>query len=126
MSLHQKLFLRFPDDSRGDRRNDGPKSASFFQLPPPVDGPDRRSSRIALSTPAPALLASSPETYDPALDILMSSIESRTPPDLCLMSTPSTTALHDTFCGEFNEPAPKSQKEIDKLPEHHKDIMMLQ
>jgi hypothetical protein len=102
------------DDSRGDRRNDGPKSVSFFQTPPPVDGPNRRSSRN--TSTAPALLAASPETYNPALDTLMSSIESRVPPDLCLMSTPSTTALHATFSGELDGPDPKSQKEINNLP----------
>ncbi len=100
-----------PDDTRGDRRNDGPKSASFFQLPPPLDGPNRRSSRI--TNTAPALLAASPETYDPALDILMSSIESRIPPDLCRMSTPCTTTLHATFFGDLDGPDPKSQKEIN-------------
>jgi hypothetical protein len=35
------------------------------------------------------------------------------------MSTPGTTALHTTFCGEFDQPDPKSQKEIDKLPPEH-------
>ncbi len=84
-----------------------------------MDGPNRRSSRVAHNAPAPALLASSPETYDPAIDILMSSLESRIPPDLCLMSTPSTTALHTTFSGEFDEPDPKSQKKIDQLPPEH-------
>jgi hypothetical protein len=109
-----------PDATRGDRRNDGHKFSSLFKLPPPVvDGPNRRSSRIAHNVPAPALIATSPEVYDPALDILMSSLESRISPDLCLMSTPGTTALHTTFCGEFDQPDPKSQKEIDKLPPEH-------
>jgi hypothetical protein len=96
------------DGTRGDRRNDGPKSASFFKIPPPVDGPNHRSSRT--TNTAPALLAASPKTYNPALDILMSGIESRSPPDVCLMSTPSTTALHATFSGDLDGPDPKSQK----------------
>ncbi len=39
-----------PDDTRGDRRNDGPKSTTFFKLPPPVEGPNRRSSRASRLT----------------------------------------------------------------------------
>jgi hypothetical protein len=29
----------------GDRKNDGPKSVSFFQVPPAIQGPERRSTR---------------------------------------------------------------------------------
>jgi hypothetical protein len=67
---------------KGDRKNDGPKSVSFFQVPDPKSpGPNRRSSRnITPSSPNPvssparvqsALMQSSDE-YNPELYILLS------------------------------------------------------
>jgi hypothetical protein len=108
----------------GDRKNDGPKSTSFFQVLPTAQGPERRSSRIQAqstikpTTPATILsiLTMIPEKYNDELDNLLSCLESKVPPALCLMSTPRTSALHATFSGEIDGRDPKSQKEIDLLP----------
>jgi hypothetical protein len=108
----------------GDRKNDGPKSTSFFQAVPTAQGSERRSSRIQAqsitkpTTPATILsiLTTSPEKYNDELDNLLSCLESKVPPDLCLMSTPRTSALHATFSGEIDGRDPKSQKEIHQLP----------
>ena len=108
----------------GDRKNDGPKSVSFFQVPPAIQGPERRSTRINTqatikpTTPATVLpaMATSPEKYNDELDTLLSCLESKIPPDLCLMSSPRTSALHATFQGDIDGRDPKSQREIDRLP----------
>jgi hypothetical protein len=106
---------------KGDRRNDGPKSVSFFQAPPTVQGEYRRNARnIPLQASAPAnvmsALMQTPEEYNPELDILMSCLESKIPADLCLLSTQRTSALHENFSGNIDGHDPKSQKEIDLLP----------
>jgi hypothetical protein len=110
---HWHYVPNIKDHTRGDRNNDGPKNVSFFE--PASSGPAKRSSR---STPGPssALLATPPNSYNPELDILMSCLESKVPPSLCLLSTARTTALHATFPSDMDEPDPKSQKEIDLLP----------
>ncbi len=108
----------------GDRKNDGPKSVSFFQVPPAIQGPERRSARINAqanikpTTPATILpaMATSPDEYNNELDNLLSCLESQIPPDLCLMSTPRTSALHATFSGDIDGRDPKSQRELDQLP----------
>jgi hypothetical protein len=105
----------------GDRKNDEPKSLSFFQVPPDTQGPERRSTRInalantkpdAPATILPAM-ATSLEEYNDELrvvDTLLSCLESKIPPDLCLMSNPRTSALHATFSGEIDGLDPKSQR----------------
>jgi hypothetical protein len=51
----------------GDRKNDGPKSVSFFQVPPAIQGPERRSTRINAqatikpTTPATVLTLKAPD-----------------------------------------------------------------
>jgi hypothetical protein len=110
---HWHYVPHIKDHTRGDRNNDGPKNVSFFE--PASSGPATRSSR---SNPGPssALLATPPNSYNPELDILMSCLESKVPPSLCLLSTARTTALHATFPSDLDGPDPKSQKEIDLLP----------
>ncbi len=110
---------------KGDRKNDGPKSVSFFQVPDHnSSGPNRRSSRIVPSQPAnpvssPSTVLSailqSPDVYNPELDILLSCLESKVPADLCLLSTRRTTALHAAFPIDLEGRDPKSQKEIDNM-----------
>jgi hypothetical protein len=86
---------------------------SFFEPASPASA--RRSSR-STSGQSSALLATPPNSYNPELDILVSCLESKVPPNLCLLSTAHTTALHATFPSDMDEPDPKSQKEIDLLP----------
>jgi hypothetical protein len=109
---------------KGDRMNDGPKAISFFQVPETSTGSERRSARIATQSsttniaPAKVLsaLMKAPDEYNAELDTLLSCLESKIPPDLCLLSTPRTSALHATFTGDLNGRDPKSQREIDRLP----------
>jgi hypothetical protein len=104
--------------------NDGPKAISFFQVPETQPGSARRSARIATQTSAMNIapskvlsaLMKAPDEYNAELDTLLSCLESKAPPDLCLLSTPRTSALHATFPGDLNGRDPKSQREIDQLP----------
>jgi hypothetical protein len=101
------------DTMRGDRNNDGPKNASFLKtVTPSTTG---RATRSISGLPS-TLFATSPERINPKLDIFMSCLESQVPPNLCILSTPRTTALHATFPGDLDGLDPKSQKEIDLLP----------
>ncbi len=123
---HWKFVPDFGPTGKGDRKNDGSKSVSFFQVPdPPQNGPNRRSSRnISLQSSNPALspttvlstLIQSPDKYNPELDILLSCLESKVSPDRCLLSSARTTALHQVFPDGLKGRDPKSQKEIDSLP----------
>jgi hypothetical protein len=101
-----------------DRRNDGPKSQAFFQ-----DIPSKRVSKPVNPTASSvllALLAQSSDPYNPELDILLSSLESGVPSDLCLLSSPRSSALHSAFDSVFYDgPDPKSQKDIDRLSPTH-------
>jgi hypothetical protein len=103
-------------------KNDGPKSVSFFQVPAITPGPNRRSSRnLPLSStdvPATKVLSAlmpSPDGYNPELDTLLYGLESKVPPDLCLISSQRTTALHEAFPADLDGRDPKSQKKIDAL-----------
>jgi hypothetical protein len=94
----------------------------FFQVPAITPGPNRRSSRkVPLSStavPATKILSAlmpSPDGYNPELDTLLSCLESKVPPDLCLLSSSRTTALHEAFPADLDRRDPKSQKEIDAL-----------
>ena len=110
---HWHYVPRQHDTIRGDRNNDGPKNISFFQ--PASSRPASRSSR-STHGPSSALLTTMPTRHNPELDILMSCLESGVPSSTCLLSTARTTALHATFPSDFDEPDPKSQKEINLLP----------
>jgi transposase InsO family protein len=113
---------------KGDRTNDGPKLASFFQVPdsqrPGYN--TRRNRNTASQSSNPTLsptkvlsaLMQSPDVneYNPELDILLSCLESKIPPGLCLLSSARSTALHQTFPVDLEGRDPKSQKEIDNLP----------
>jgi hypothetical protein len=111
---------------KGDRKNDGPKSVSFFQVPDfQSSGHNTRSSRNTTSqssnptlspTTVLSALMQSPDEYNPELDILLSCLESKVPPDLCLLSSARTTALHQAFPVDLEGRDPRSQKEIDNLP----------
>ncbi len=58
----------------------------------------------------------SPNEYNPELDILLSCLESKVSPDLCLLSSARFTALHQAYPSDLEGRDPKSQKEIDNLP----------
>jgi hypothetical protein len=117
-SLYQILALRDCPLFRfcnGRRLYDDPKSQAFFQVLPhkrvskPVN-PIASSILMALS-------AQSSASYNPELDILLSSLESCAPSDLCLLSSPRASALHTAFESVFYDDFdPKSQKDIDRLP----------
>jgi hypothetical protein len=62
-------------------------------------------------------LAQSSDPYNPELDILLSSLESGVPSELCLLTSPRASDLHTAFESVFYDgPDPKSQKDIDRLP----------
>ena len=108
------------DNVRGDRQNDGPKSKEFFQAAQPT----RSASQPELtSNPSDVLQALLAQTFPPQsreLEVLLSCMESRMTPDLCMLSTSRSTDLHFAFASVFYDgPDPKSQKEIDRmLPVH--------
>jgi hypothetical protein len=63
------------------------------------------------------LMAQPSAPYNPELDVLLSSLESGVPSDLCLLSSPRASALHTAFKSVFYDgPDTKSQKDIDRLP----------
>ncbi len=90
----------------------------FKDLKDEAQGSMPNQATIKPTTPATVLpaMATSPEKYNDELDTLLSCLESKIPPDLCLMSTPRTSALHATFPGDIDGRDPKSQREIDQLP----------
>jgi transposase InsO family protein len=119
---HWKYVPDLGPTGKGDRKNDGPKSISFFQVPATTLSPNRRSSRnvpqSSTEVPATKVLSAfmpSPDGYNPELDTLLSCLESKVPPDLCLLSSKRTTALHEAFPADLDGRDPKSQKEIDAL-----------
>jgi hypothetical protein len=109
------------DNVRGDRRNDGPKSKEFFQVLPSK----RSVSRPAEPNSPPtatlqALSAQASPSSSRELDVLLSCMESRVSPDLCVLLTQRSTDLHYAFASVFYDgPDPKSQKEIDRMPPIH-------
>ncbi len=103
------------NNAKGDRLNDGPKSQAFFQVLPSkrVSQPTNPIASSVLQ----ALLAQSSDPYNPELDILLSSLESGVPSELCLLTSSRASALHTAFESVFYDgPDPKSQKDIDRLP----------
>ena len=106
-----------PPSTTGDRQNDGPKSHSFFQVIPPKRTAGKPSPTA--SSVLTALIAQATDPYNPELDILLASLESGHPSDLCLLSSYRTSELHSALDGIFYDgPDPKSQKEIDRMPMH--------
>ncbi len=106
---------------RGDRRNDGPKSKEFFQVLPSKRSVSRPAEPKSPSTAIlQALLAQTSPPSSRELDVLLSCMESRVSPDLCVLTTQRSTDLHYAFASVFYDgPDPKSQKEIDRMPPVH-------
>ena len=100
-----------------DRRNDGPKSQAFFQvIPSKRSTAQHNKPNPTASTVLTALLAQASDPYNPELDLLLSSLESGRPADLCLLSSYRTSELHSALEGVFYDgPDPKSQKDIDNM-----------
>ncbi len=82
--------------------------------------PQSKASTVPSVTTLHALVAQTPKPISLELHVLLSCMESRVSPDLCLLSTPRTSALHSAFASVFYDgPDPKSQKEIDRMSPIH-------